>query len=268
MERTQALIEQLQLQQKQNASPSQMLLTTQLLQSELLKLQRRNGSIGTSKVAVTLPMGMNFSEEMPPSMDVKTQEEKPREEQTQEEKPKEIILKQKEPVVAEVINTPSRMEGYSLNKPIIKEETFHQEQLKPVPNEHRAYQPVFDPIADTPTLMQHQPKREVHETIAGNKESLNDRLNESKKELAHVLKESPIKDLRKGIGINDRFHFVTELFRGDDAMYERSIKTINGFNILSEAEYWMNRELKVKLGWNDSKDNVQHFYHLVRRRFA
>jgi len=31
-------------------------------------------------------------------------------------------------------------------------------------------------------------------------------------------------------------------------MYERSIKTINGFRILPEAEYWMERELKSSLG--------------------
>ena len=82
------------------------------------------------------------------------------------------------------------------------------------------------------------------------KESLNDRLKEEKIELAHVLKDTPIKDLRKGIGINDRFTFVNELFRGDEAMYERSIKTINAFNILSEAEYWIYRELSFKFAWN------------------
>ena len=82
------------------------------------------------------------------------------------------------------------------------------------------------------------------------------------------LKETPIKDLRKGIGINDRFTFVKELFRGDDAMYERSIKTINGFNIYSEAEYWIARELKHKLGWDDNNETVKYFYHLVRRRFS
>ena len=37
-------------------------------------------------------------------------------------------------------------------------------------------------------------------------------------------------------------------------MYERSIKTINGFRILPEAEYWMERELKVKLGWDENRD--------------
>jgi hypothetical protein len=122
-------------------------------------------------------------------------------------------------------------------------------------------------VEETPTLMQHQPK-EVHELIGEKKESLNDRLKQQKTEVVHVLKDSPIKDLRKGIGINDRFTFVSELFRGDEAMYERSIKTINGFNILSEAEYWINRELKFKLGWNDNKEEVQHFYQLVRRRFS
>jgi len=68
--------------------------------------------------------------------------------------------------------------------------------------------------------------------------------------------------------VNDKFVFISELFRGDEQMYERSIKTINTFHILAEAEYWMNRELKVKLGWNDNKETVQHFYQLVRRRFS
>jgi hypothetical protein len=93
-------------------------------------------------------------------------------------------------------------------------------------------------------------------------------LKQENKELGHVLKDSPVKDLRKAVGINERFVFVQELFRGDEVMYERSIKTINNFQILQEAEYWMNRELKVKLGWNDNKDIVQHFYQLVRRRFS
>jgi hypothetical protein len=97
---------------------------------------------------------------------------------------------------------------------------------------------------------------------------LNDQLREEKTELGHLLKETPIRDLKKGIGVNDRFVFLNELFRGDEAMYERSLKTINGFRILPEAEYWINRELKIKLGWDDNLPATQHFYHLVRRRFS
>src|SRR5947199_10466934 len=96
-------------------------------------------------------------------------------------------------------------------------------------------------------LSQHNVAKEIHEVISQPKESLNDRLKQENTEVAHILKATPIKDLRKGVGINDRFTFVNELFRGDEAMYERSIKTINGFSIYSEAEYWITRELKSKL---------------------
>lgn len=122
-------------------------------------------------------------------------------------------------------------------------------------------------MEETPTLLQHS-KKEIHEVIGAQQPSLNDRLKQEKKELAHVLTGSPIKDLRKAIGVNDKFLFLNELFRGDEAMYERSLKTINNFHILPEAEYWINRELKVKLGWNDTNETVQHFYQLVRRRFS
>jgi hypothetical protein len=51
-------------------------------------------------------------------------------------------------------------------------------------------------------------------------------------------------------------------------MYERSIKTINSFRIFPEAEYWIERELKVKLGWDETKESTRHFYQLVKRRFS
>lgn len=126
----------------------------------------------------------------------------------------------------------------------------------------------FDPLMETPTLSHQLGVMEVNDRITTQQESLNDKLRENKTEVMHVLKDSPIRDLRKAIGINDRFVFISDLFRGDESMYERSIKTINSFNIYAEAEYWMNRELKVKLGWDDSRENVKHFYQLVKRRFS
>jgi hypothetical protein len=51
-------------------------------------------------------------------------------------------------------------------------------------------------------------------------------------------------------------------------MYERSIKTINGFNIYGEAEFWIKRELKLKIGWPEDSEVVQLFDQLVKRRFS
>ncbi len=72
-------------------------------------------------------------------------------------------------------------------------------------------------------------------------------------------------DLRRAIGINDsRFVFISELFRNDEVMYERSIKTINSFRILPEAQYWIERELKVKLGWDENKKAPATFISLLK----
>ena len=127
---------------------------------------------------------------------------------------------------------------------------------------------LFDPMDDVPTLAHQKQFREMNDIFGEHGSSLNDRLKTEKKELASVLTEGPVRDLKKAIGINDRFVFLSELFRGDEAMYERSLKTINNFRIYPEAEYWIERELKVKLGWDENKEAVKHFRQLVRRRFS
>ena len=252
MERIQALIDKLYQQKQLNSNPAQLLFTVQLLQNELLKFQQKNGTLGTAKVAVTLPVNMNFAEEVIRSSHAETSQD-------------EIV----EPV--QEVKPQMQPDFQSQPQPALQRKPFEEpkkeEPISPYAPQ-QVLNPAFSTAVDTPTLSQHQPKKEIHEIIGEKKESLNDKLKQEKTEVVHILKDAPIKDLRKGIGINDRFHFVNELFRGDDAMYERSIKTINGFHILSEAEYWINRELKFKLGWNDSKDTVQHFYQLVRRRFS
>lgn len=131
---------------------------------------------------------------------------------------------------------------------------------------------LFDPAITTIPTLAHQEIKEVFElkdTLSAEDEpSLNDKLKEEKTEVATILNGSPIKDLKKAIGINDRYVFINELFRGDEVMYERSIKTINAFSIFAEAEYWIQRELKVKLGWEETNETVENFNQLVKRRFS
>ena len=148
------------------------------------------------------------------------------------------------------------------------ETSFQSKAVQEIPSGHQAWMG-GDPLIEVPTLS-HQPNnREINDLIGNSSTSINDKLKTANPaELGAVLKSSPVKELRKAIGVNDRFVFINELFRGDEAMYERSIKTINNFRILPEAQYWMERELKIKLGWDDSRDIVQHFYQLVRRRFS
>ena len=173
-------------------------------------------------------------------------------------------------VMPTVMNVdPSQYEKYA-PKPVekqpvqeIKEKVLVDEESVSIVQENGQLDMVFDPLVEIPTLS-HQGKNKQ----GGLPESLNDKLKQGKAEWVEVLKETPIKDLRKAIGINDRFLFINDLFRGDEVVYERSIKTINSFNIYPEAEYWISRELKTKLGWDTELPVVSQFDQLVKRRFS
>jgi hypothetical protein len=254
MERVNVLIDKLNNQRSSGENHDQLLVTVQLLQQELLKLQKPAASSATSKVAVVMPAPRVFDEEVI---------------QPKEEKKEVFELKMDEDADNKGEDYSPEPLEYFLQKPRAATPTIPVEK-KPV-NEEKKQKDLFsfDAMAETPTLIQHQPKqKEIHESIIDTNNSLNDKLKQDKVELAHKLKDAPIKDLKKAIGVNDKFVFINDLFRGDEDMYERSIRTINAFHILPEAEYWMNRELKVILGWNDNNTTVQHFYQLVRRRFS
>ncbi|HTL09354.1 MAG TPA: hypothetical protein VL307_13885, partial [Chitinophagaceae bacterium] len=210
----------------------------QQIQQQLTGAGNPSRQMGTAKVAVVMPSHSRF---MPPV------------EEIADVPVAAIAQKAPAPRVAETAPLPEAA------KP------RQEEPAKPIKNEKSWF---ADPLREIPTLSQQASAKELNDTIGQNGTSLNDTLKTEKTELAAVLTDMPIRDLKKGIGINDRYVFLSELFRGDDAMYERSIKTINGFRILAEAEYWIERELKVKLGWDDGKATTQHFYQLVKRRFS
>ena len=115
---------------------------------------------------------------------------------------------------------------------------------------------LFDTATEIPTLALQSKKNEFEEInqlmqSIHSMPVLNEKLRANQIEIGSLLNNEPIKELKKGIGINDRFLFVQELFRGDETIYERSIKTIDGFSIYPEAQFWIQRELKLKIGWNE-----------------
>ena len=231
MERIRVLIARLKEQAEQNASPSQMLVTVQMLQNELYQVQvNGNFTLGTSKVAVMLPKTVNVS----------------------------VSQEAQKKAESKVERRPAEMEN---------EDVLYARNRAASPKKSEPSNLLFDPLFEIPTLSHQQGVKEINEMAEHQAESLNDRLRQEKTEVVEVLKHEPIKDLRKAIGINDRFVFINDLFRGDEAMYERSIKTINSFHIFQEAEYWISRELIVKLGWDKDSEIVKHFIHLVKRRF-
>lgn len=248
MERVETLIKKLQEQLEKQAPLAQMLLTAQMLQAELSLLG--DGAAGDIAVSVLAPQAL-----VTPVVEAtELQEEMVAEKVTEpEEKIVEVLQVDEAEIAAELEQIKKHAEEVQkisvLNKPAI---TFDDEE------------------PEIPTLA-HQNKngaaKEINESV-GSTASLNDKLKQGVIELGETLTEVPVRDLKKAIGVNDKFLFIKDLFRNDEAMYERSIKTINNFSMLAEAEYWIQRELKVKLGWDDRSETVQLFSQLVKRRFS
>lgn len=266
MERVAVLINKLQEQLLQKGDVQNMLVTAQLLHNELLlQVNQLNGS-QNKKVSVVVPHAAVIAPEM-----------------VQEESTfdlyKPIPKPEPEPEpVAEPMPEPETPLPEPAPVPTPKPEPEpipHFVEQKPwnsvfPPQEEKASPWAIDPVLEVPTLA-HQEKvvYELNDTmVAEGTASLNDKLKQNKAEMSSVLQDAPIRDLKKAISINDRHRFIHELFRDDETMYERSIKTINTFHIFAEAEYWIQRELKVKLGWDTSLELVKTFDQLVKRRFS
>ncbi|MES2332594.1 MAG: hypothetical protein V4539_23505 [Bacteroidota bacterium] len=253
MERVGTLINKLKEQFEQQAGADKLAVTAQLLLAELQKNDVQPSV--ARKISVVLPsvQGTRFTndaESQPAPQPIK---EQPAPQPIKEQPAPQPIKEQPAPQPA-------------------KEEPADGNWLFNTPAEiptlaHQA----SSPVVETKEYTKRVAVAEIFEfntALANQVESLNEKLKEERVEVAAALQGSPIRDLKKAIGINDRFLFVNDLFRGDENMYERSIKTINGFTIYPEAEYWITRELKVKLSWPDNSETVKLFDQLIKRRFS
>lgn len=239
MERLHTLIDKFREQLDAGVSADRLLLTVQMLQSELLHLQTSEKSNSTSSAHIDIPSVAPVGTLIQPDASAS----KVVEVLTVDEKALEAELDE----IRQNAQVRARLAAQAHQPAIVSEE----EEL-----------PVM--ASEAP-----ENKTEVHQLLAGDvQSSLNDRFLKESTEVAQVIEESVIKDLRKGIAVNDRFVFINELFKGDDNLYEKSIKTINAFKIYAEAEFWIRQELKANLGWVQDNPLVRQFDQLIRRRFA
>jgi len=267
MERLKELISQLKEQFDRKAEPSQMLQTTQLLEAELrlLATQPGPGRVMPTKITVMMPSAARItSAPSQPASPAPIASPAANASPAPIASPAPAVATNGSPVANPVPTNGSPVPIAATNGTVVAAATPTRGK-----ETERGVWP-FDPLAEKPidrfTLS--QKSREINDIIGGSGSSLNEKLKSDIVDLRSALNDTPVRDLKKAIGVNDRHVFVNQLFRGDEAMYERSIKTINAFRILPEAEYWVERELKVKLGWDENSNLTRHFYQLVKRRFS
>jgi hypothetical protein len=103
-------------------------------------------------------------------------------------------------------------------------------------------------------------QKTIGESMGDGHQMVNDLLASDKYD--HLFEGKPLKSMREGIGLNDRFLFIRELFSGDSDQYNKTIETLDSFSTIKEAvEY-----LKLNFKWSKS-DAGEKFLHLVKRRY-
>jgi hypothetical protein len=74
---------------------------------------------------------------------------------------------------------------------------------------------------------------------------------------------TPVANLPRAIGINDRFRFIKELFGGDSDLYNETIKRLDTIGSLVSAIAY----IESNFSWDKNNDSVKQLISLIRRRY-
>lgn len=181
----------------------------------------------------------------------------------------EPVSEQVMEVVAETPSTTS--EGFLSRilkaKPSEKTAEVKQEETAKPTTNIVAEKPVSKPALQVSRTVYPEP-----DTTTGNRfkgqETIYDRLRQQNNPtVADRLSAKPVGDLRKSIGINERFTLINELFGGNQQLFMESIDKINNVNAYDEARKMLYEELAGKLKWNTEGNTFHVLDELVKRRF-
>ena len=102
------------------------------------------------------------------------------------------------------------------------------------------------------------------EVINHNVQTLADTIAPPRDVASELRRSEHVTDLRRAIGINDKFLMIRDLFGGDATAYEAAIGTLNGFDDFDECMIY----IAENYAWNANSDGAKFLMELLERKFA
>jgi hypothetical protein len=109
---------------------------------------------------------------------------------------------------------------------------------------------------------------ELNDAMADQGSSLNDKFRQADMPVERAKFLEPIPDIRKAIGINDRFRFVNDLFAGDSEAFSTTIGLINSSGSYAEARRWLEEKIKEAGLWQPDHPSLLELLQLLERRYS
>lgn len=88
-------------------------------------------------------------------------------------------------------------------------------------------------------------------------------------ELSDRLRNTPIKDINAGLGLNERILMVNELFGKSNEIFKESVKKLNSLDSFADAKKYLVTNLIKTYEWTEDHKvhSAASFIKLVRRRY-
>ncbi len=94
------------------------------------------------------------------------------------------------------------------------------------------------------------------------KSALNERISR-KGSNSDMIFSKPVNDVRKAMGINDRFFYQRELFDGNSDLFNQTLEQINSMGSFDDARNF----LLSNFNWDKDNETTDTFLKIVKRRF-
>lgn len=193
------------------------------------------------------------------------------------EEPKPVAMP--EPIVEEVpaeepIATPSEEEHYTpLATPIDETELTDEDVVFELSEgeleEEIADEPTAEEVIEEPAPLVEEPKQvtpsvEEPTVVLGEKlqpqTTLGDQL--AARQTVNDLRPR-ITDLRRAVGLNDKFLLIRDLFNGNGSLYEITIRKLNEFDNFDDCMIY----IAEHFAWNPNSDGAKLMMDLLERKF-
>lgn len=188
----------------------------------------------------------------------------------------ETIVVEEKPVVIETVIEEPAIAAQHIIEP---KKEFQPEVILSSPSEKAEI--IAAAIVETPRVVEEAKKvvvnaslfDDITPTVASKykeQETLYDKISKNQQgaTIAEKLSAKPVIDLRKSIGINERFAFINELFEGNQQLFMESIDKLNNMPVYDDARRVLYEELAGKMNWNTKAKTFSDLDELVKRRFS
>ena len=83
-------------------------------------------------------------------------------------------------------------------------------------------------------------------------------------DLSSKLQTAPLSSISSGIGLNDKFLYIRELFKGDNVLYNTTIQHLDAADSLENALDF----IRLHFDWDGKNETTQKFINLIHRRYG